>query len=388
MRLLMFLKKSIIETVRDWKVLVLALIFGPLFVAIFYAVFDSKATSYNVLVYNSDVSILENNVEYNAGKILIDKIKSYKNQDNKLLYNLYFTRDINKGQEDIKNRKYDVLISIPESFSRDIILQKNNSDLTAVKITMYGDLTYEKYIIPAIFLNSAVEEFVNKETGRVRSYVFEEIPVKSFENQTEFDAAIPMAIFLGIVMLLFTAAIAIIKEVDSGTIRRLQISRLKTYEFITAISIVQIAIGVISTVLTLVVAVGLFGAVMKGTLLNVFIVSIIACVPVIAIGIIIAGVSRNVVDILIIGNLPYFILLLFSGTFPIPKLNLFYIGGHAISLNDIFPTTPAVTALKRVILEGAALREVSFELELVGILTLLYFIVGMYLFNKKHMKLS
>lgn len=388
MKLIVFLKKTIIETLRDWKVLVMALIFGPLFVCIFYVAFNNKAVSYNILIHNSDISVLENNNEYNASKVLIEKFKSYKNQDNKPLYNISLTDDINKGQNDVKNRKYDVLILIPEDFSKGIILEKNNPQLTAVKFTMYGDLTYEKYIVPAIFLNSAVDEFINSETERVRPYTFEEVPLKSFENQTEFDMVLPTAIFLGIVMLIFTAAIAIIKEVDSGTIRRLQISKLKTYEFLLSVSIVQVIIGIISTILTLGFSIYIFGAGVRGTLLNIFIISIITCLPVIATGLIVAGISRNIIDILIIGNLPYFILLLFSGVFPIPRLNLFYLAGHSIALNDIFPTTPAVTALKKVVLEGSNLGDLGFELVLIGILTVIYVIIGMYLFNRKHMKLS
>lgn len=388
MRLLVFFKKAIIETIRDWKVLVMAIIFGPLFVGIFHVVFDSKATSYNVLIYNSDISVSENNTNYYGSEGLIKQLKSYENEDGSPLYNLYFADDLKKGQEDVRNKKYDVFLSIPESFSRDIVLQKNNADFAVTRFTIYGDLTYQKYIVSAIFLNAATEEFINHETGKVKSYVFEEVPLKALDNITDFDAAQSTAIFIGIIMLLFTSAIALIKEVDSGTIRRLQISKLKSFEFLMATSLVQMIIGVVGALLTLGVGVWLFGAVMKGTFLNVFIVSVVTCLPVIAIGLIIAGVSRNIVDIMIIGNLPYFVLLIFSGSFPIPRVNLFYLGGHAVALNDIFATTPAVTALNKVMLEGATLGQVGFELGLIGVLTVVYFIVGVWLFNRKHMRLS
>jgi ABC-2 type transport system permease protein len=76
----------------------------------------------------------------------------------------------------------------------------------------------------------------------------------------------------------------------------------------------------------------------------------------------------------------------FSGAiFPIPKLTLFSIGDHAIGLYDILPPTHAVVALNKVLTLGAGLKDVIYEMSVLGILSAVYFLIGIWLFNRKHL---
>lgn len=124
-----------------------------------------------------------------------------------------------------------------------------------------------------------------------------------------------------------------------------------------------------------------------GSYLDILIVGTIASLPIIAISLILAAFCRNVNDVTILGNIPFFLLLFFSGgVFTIPRLKLFDLGSHMIALNDILPTTPATAALGKVLNLGTGLSGVCFEQAFVLSLTLIYFVLGLWLFNKKHMK--
>jgi ABC-2 type transport system permease protein len=77
----------------------------------------------------------------------------------------------------------------------------------------------------------------------------------------------------------------------------------------------------------------------------------------------------------------------FSGAmFPIARVSIFTVGGHAIGLFDILPPAHAVVALNKVLTLGAGLGEVAFELIVLVVLSLLYFAVGVWSFQRAHLR--
>lgn len=389
MRILYLLKKCIKEILRDWKILIFSLIFGPMFIFIFRAFYSDAQTSYKIVVNNEDKQIVtKENVRLNAGSELIKLLKDKRNSDGSATYTITFESDKDKAMTDLKNKKYDVYLLIPEDFSQSINNQIENPSEVKTKLKLYGDMGSSKYIFPAITIGSISEEFVSSITGAAKPLQFEEESVVAYKERTEFETTIPSAIFLGIIMLLFTSAIALIREVESGTIRRLQISKASSSEMLIAITISQLFIGIMAIALTIFTAMTLFHAKSEGALFLVYLISILSCVSIIAIGFVLASFSRTITEILILGNLPYFLLFLLSGAFPIPRINIASFGTHSIAINDIFPTTPAMTALKMVMDQGKGLNDVLFEIIMMICITILYFALGIYLFNRKHMKLT
>ena len=55
MRALAYLKKTFLENLRGWKVVVLVLVFGPAFVDMMSGAFRAAAPAYSLLVANHDV---------------------------------------------------------------------------------------------------------------------------------------------------------------------------------------------------------------------------------------------------------------------------------------------------------------------------------------------
>lgn len=389
MRILYILKKCILEILRDWKMLVFSLIFGPMFVLIFYAFYNNTQIIYKIIVNNADKQVLtKENVRVNAGDELIKLLKNRKNSDGSAAFNITLEKDKNKALTELKNKKYDVYIEVPQDFSESIQNRVLNSSAAKIKLNIYGDMGSSRYIVPAITIGTISEQFVSSVTGIPKTLDFVEKSIVTYKNRTEFEAAIPSAIFLGIVMLIFTSAIALIKEVETGTIRRLQISKASSAEMLAAVTISQLFIGIAAIFLTAFTAFVVFHAKSEGSIVLVYFITILACISIIAIGFILAGFSRSTSDILILGNLPYFLLFLLSGAFPVPRINIVSFSNHSIAVNDIFPTTPAMTALKLVMDHGKGLNDVMFEIIMIVVLTIIYFVVGIYLFSRKHMKLD
>jgi hypothetical protein len=61
-------------------------------------------------------------------------------------------------------------------------------------------------------------------------------------------------------------------------------------------------------------------------------------------------------------------------------------GTLTIHLNDILSPTWAVDALNKVLVKGLEPRETRIEMLALMILTVLYFIIGVWAFRRRHMK--
>jgi len=69
-----------------------------------------------------------------------------------------------------------------------------------------------------------------------------------------------------------------------------------------------------------------------------------------------------------------------------PKVTLFTLAGHEFGVYDILPPTHAVVALNKVLTLGAGLDEVTYELAMLTILSILYFVIGAWLFKRFHLR--
>ena len=87
MRLISLFKKSMIENIRDWKVIVLTLTFAPFFVILMHSYFDASPTIYRLLVINQDHGDSSNQT-VNAGREFITLLKQLKSPDHTPLLNV------------------------------------------------------------------------------------------------------------------------------------------------------------------------------------------------------------------------------------------------------------------------------------------------------------
>ncbi len=76
-----------------------------------------------------------------------------------------------------------------------------------------------------------------------------------------------------------------------------------------------------------------------------------------------------------------------SGAFyQLPPMTVFTLAGHQIDLFDVFPATHGFSALQQVLTYGANLKEVGFRLGATLILSMIYFAVGVLIFQRRQMQ--
>ncbi len=189
---------------------------------------------------------------------------------------------------------------------------------------------------------------------------------------------------MAVIMMLFTAGASVVREVEKETILRLSLSRLSSGQFMAALVLNQVLIGMLSLSLTWAAA-RLVGYRSDGSMLLLAAIGILACLSVAAMGVITACFVRNMFGLLTVGCFPFFILMFFSDCFvPLPKMTLFHLAGNPVFLNDILPTATATRAMNKVLNFNAGFTEIGFELAWMAVLSIVYFAIGIRLFRKTY----
>jgi ABC-2 type transport system permease protein len=176
------------------------------------------------------------------------------------------------------------------------------------------------------------------------------------------------------------------REVEDGTLRRLQITRMTAFDLLGGTSLTLIIVGVIAELLALVTAMAL-GFRSYGPLWVAVLVGVATSVSVIGVGMIVAAFSKTVSQAFVIANFPLGVFMFLSGAvFPMPSVTLFEIAGQPIALCDFLPPRHAVIALNKIMTLGSGLDEVGYELVSLVVLSVLYFAIGTRIFQRRHLR--
>ena len=380
MKILQICWKSLREQVRDWITLVLSLSIGAFFVLLYWMIVPSGSTRFGVMVQN-----LDNGTQ---GEETIQLLESLTYPSGDPLLDVVLISDHEIGENLLQDRDAEVLLIIPEDFTEILSLAVNDEVLKPVEITLVGDLTNPYYAVGAVMASSVIDEYVQVQTGEVRPVKYNEIALGASAGRSEFDMYIPGILIVSVVMLVFAVSMTITYEVEAGTLRRLQMTAMKARDMLIGISLPTIIFGVISLLLTLLVAIGL-GFDSQGSIWLALFIGGMTAVAVVGIGLIVAAFSKSVSQAFIIANFPLIFFMFFSGAvFPIPRINLFQVAGNQISIYDILPPTHAVVALNKILTLGAGLSDIWYEIISLIILSLIYFGVGILIFQRRQLKLQ
>jgi ABC-2 type transport system permease protein len=322
----------------------------------------------------------------NAGAALISEIEKFRYSDEAVRLNVSKEALLADAQTRLMNKSVDLIVELPENFSQTLLDYKKEQRPAPAVVKTYGDPSNPKYLMAAAWSDSLTYQFTVDWTGMRSPLQLETESVSPLKSMSDFDFYVPALLGLALMMLMFTAAATLIKEKDKGTIVRLRISNMTTIEWLLALSLTQVIIGLLAVGLTYLTAV-LLGYQGGGSWVALAVITILSCMAIIAISLLVAALLRTVFDLMTVGCFPFFILMFFSGgMFPIPGIRLFSLGGQIIHVNDILPTTHSINAMGKILNQRAGLNEVVFEIGFILVLTIAYFGAGVWLFTRRHMR--
>jgi ABC-2 type transport system permease protein len=385
MKILAVIQKSLREQLRSFWILLLTVSMAPFFVGVYYLILESYEAQYDILVLNLDKGTPEGGL--NHGQMLVDGASLLLSDSSELPFRVWSTETREKGLATLKNRKADAMIVIPADFSTWIHHLRSGNLEGKLRIEFIGDLTNMEYMVSAVWGNAAVTQYLDALLDR-SAYTITETSLGLSGSITEFELMVPGLLIIALIMLMFTATIAIIVEVENKTILRMKFSRLKTFEFLAGASIVQVMVGLVAILLTLAVAIAC-GFSHYNALWEVLFIAVLTSLSIFAFSLILAGATKTVNEVLIVGNFPMFLFMFFSGAaFPLEGKALFSVAGYPVSLQGLMSPTHAISALKKTMIMEMSLGDVFPEIIALVILTLLYTGIGIALFRKRHMKME
>ncbi|MHB8061150.1 MAG: ABC transporter permease [Ruminiclostridium sp.] len=374
MKLVASVIKSFKENIRDWKVLVMVLIFSPFFILLMNLFYGGAPTTYKLGVLNFD--------EGKVSNALVKILESTKGQDGHELFKLIYINDENELKSKVKEKVIDIGIVIPDDYS-DKLSQVDTNFVNPADVKFYGSMGNMRYTVAAIMVGDVINQQGLGIAKIILPSSISETFVEKKQPLNEFDGYVPGLISLAVLMILFTASASIVKENDKKTLIRLKLSCLGVFNFLSGICIVQAVVAVAAIVISYWTALGL-GYKPAGGFGAVLVVGIISSFSMVAISLVVASFLDTMFDVLTIGCFPFFILMFFSGSmFPLPKMNLFTIGGHTFGITDILPLTHTANAFNKILNDGAGINGVSFDIFMIALLTLIYFVIGLLLYQKR-----
>jgi ABC-2 type transport system permease protein len=370
--------KTFKENLRDWKILILAIVFAPFFIYMMYLYMgDSGTVVYNVVLVNNDINgSLSTN--------LTGKWEELKTENGKTVLNLRNVSDTLVAKEMIKNKEADLFITIPKGFSNSVesYIEGRSSNVPTIK--SYGDQANTRYMVAASFVDYTLFSYISLKTGIELPVNIEYEYAGRGKSLNEFDLYVQALLVLSIIMMLFTSGASIVREIEKDTITRLSLSKLKSAEFMTALSANQIIIGLICLFLTFLAALSV-GYKTSVSVPLLILVGALTSFAVISISIITSTFIKTMFGLLTLGCFPFFILMFFSDCFlPLPKINLINLAGHQMYLNDILPTATATRAINKILNYDSGFSDISFKLLWILALSIVYYLIGISLFKRKY----
>jgi ABC-2 type transport system permease protein len=369
---------------RDRLVLSLTLVFAPLFIFLYYLITAGGSTSYGVVVVNQDEGAAgADGQRVELGMHAAEALRTVTYADGQPILRILTAGSQVEAEEMLREREGAVFVVIPEDFTQTVLDLQAGDRSKAVGIIFGGDLTNPYYTVAGVMAISALEGYVQQVSGQPPLITYEERSLGASAARTEFEIYVPGILVFAMIMLVFLAAMTAARESEAGTLRRLQLTGISAWEYLGGMSLALVLVGLAAEFLAYGTAM-VCGFRSAGPLWVAVLVGALTSIGVIGAGLVVAAFSRNVSQAFVIANFPLGLFMFFSGTvYPLPRVEVFSIGSQSIGLYDILAPTHAVAALNKVFVLGVGAGEVVYELVSLVVLSVIYFGVGVWLFQRR-----
>ncbi|OGR00713.1 MAG: hypothetical protein A2284_14075 [Deltaproteobacteria bacterium RIFOXYA12_FULL_61_11] len=372
--------KTFRENLREWKILVMALSFAPAFVFMMHGYFSVASPAYRLLVINLDTQ------EDGTRHPLLRAWEDARHTDGTAMFLTEEVHDLEVARDKIERREADLLVVLPAGFLAGLHQTREQGVPYSGKLVNHYDQNNPRGAMAMALSDYVAYSLAFELTATALPFGVEAVSVGGPGQRSEFDLYVPALLVLAIIMILFTAAASLIKEVDKKTLRRLMLSPLRTGELLAAVALNQVLLGTVALALAYLAAYAT-GYRDQGSLPLFLLVGAVTSLAVVAVAVLTAAFLSTIFELLTVGVFPFFVLMFFSECmFPLPKIPLGTLLGQVFYLNDVLPTALAVRAFNKILNFGAGFQEIALDLAGIVILGAVYFAAGAWLFQRRHMR--
>jgi ABC-2 type transport system permease protein len=364
MRALIVARKSLLEMMRELQLIGLIVLLPLIFLAIMaFSYNDPFLVTHPVWVISPDPG--------NAG--LVAAMENQQYTSGQPIFDVTMITDRAVAEEPLKEQTLTALVVI-----------ESDAD-GALSVTLRGDALYMPFYKAGTIMGRVIQEYADSAAGLSRIVQINEEPLGEASPQNWFDWYVPGTTVFALMLIIPQTAMLVAREIRWNTLRRLRITRLRASGLLAGISLAQMVVAVFQVVIMFVAALAL-GFQSRGSLGLAVVVGLAICFSAIGQGLIVACFVENDSQAANLGaTVAMFQVFLSGAMYPLPPMTLFTLAGHQIDLFDAFPVTHGFLALQQVLNYGAGLREIGFRLGATLFLSVLYFAVGVVIFQRRQM---
>ncbi|MBN1192035.1 MAG: ABC transporter permease [Dehalococcoidales bacterium] len=238
--------KTLKEQIRSGWDLILSISLAPFIIVIYWVFLGSGAgLTLNVVVVNND---LQSGTPQACSDEVIKDLISLKNADGTYVLHIKEVDNATAAEDKIKDRQAIAAIVFPDGYSKEIQRVRENGGIMSAEVSavIIGDQGNPYYALVSAFVVSELESYVMKATGQQMPFIFQERFVGDGTIRNEFDSYVPGLLIASITLIIFSVSIGISREIESGTMRRLKLTRITSFDFLGGVSLVYIFFGLIS----------------------------------------------------------------------------------------------------------------------------------------------
>jgi ABC-2 type transport system permease protein len=263
------------------------MIFIPaIIMLIFGFVLGGQAKNLPVIVDNQDagytVHVGQNSTSFNFGNKVLSSLQS----DDRVKLS---QGSFDSGKTGVDNGTYYAAITFPANFSEVLILRNGGQSISA-PVTIYIDGTNPT--IEATVL-AAVQSSLQNTFGSGGVVLNEQLAFGGVQFSS-LDISIPAVISMVLTQtVLLVSLIVIVRETTSGVLSRLYATPLSAFERLLGYSIALLVLGMAMTGVVLFIGLGIFGAVVQGSLALLFLGAVLYASLNIFLAVFLSNFARN-----------------------------------------------------------------------------------------------
>lgn len=361
-------KKDLTELFRNRLGLVL-LIVMPLFmmvmVGFIYPSNGSSTSNMRVALVNEDSGFSNS---YVPSQTFVTMLQSINQQNNVMILSNISSTDSLKDM--VQKGNLDGGIVIPSNFSQSlmtgqqgtiiIITDESNPQISAQIQGVLHTVFDEMGTVLAQQQVQAMNPKINSTTSLsiVKPYTVQSEGVVS-GNPSYFDFIAPGIMAMTVMMSVMTGLpVAISQEKEIGTMDGMMVAPVNRLSIILGKTLGQVGRGLIQGVIILILAVGLFGVAIHGSILLVFGLLLLGVFSFVGLGIVITSFTKDQETAQMLMMTLMFPMMFLSGVFfPIQQMPW-----YMQDISRFLPLTYAADALRKVMVLGAGIPAISTEL--------------------------
>jgi ABC-2 type transport system permease protein len=376
-------RKTLLELWREPLLIGILFIFPVLLVWMYDVAFGNTeqglASLLKILVLDQDR--VPSNTRIKLGESLIQTLEDLQ-YDGKPVFEVSRVSDLNNAEIALREHKATLLMVIPEDFTTVVTAAAQGANTPPAEIKLIGETTSDTFTFARSFLDGTAAEFARQITrqGSALQIQYEFIPGTG--SMSDFDFGVPGVIAFGIMLMVASVAMVMVRENVAHTLQRLRLTCLKARDLLLGVTLAHLLLALIIAPVTLGAAL-LFGFQNNGSLLLACLVCLLLSLSAIGFGLIVACFARTDSEAANLGAAVGVLQVLLSDAmYPVPSAPIATIGGRAIEIYDLLPPTHAAEALRRVLILGEGIQSITFELAALALFALITLFAGIVLYHR------